>query len=74
MPAKLIVTGLAEVHDEALYDLFDVYGVIVDVGTEAAHEPTGYVVYEDGTCAARAQLGMDGAEVNGMRIGVHPVA
>lgn len=76
MPAKLIVTGLGEeVRGEDLYDLFDVYGLIVDVGIDARPRGgvTGFVVYEDGRCAVRARLGMDGAEVNGNRISVLPV-
>jgi RNA recognition motif-containing protein len=76
MPAKLIVTGLEEVRGEALYDLFDVFGLIVDVGVDlraAGDEATGYVVYEDDVCALRARLGMDGTEVNGRRIEVRPM-
>ncbi len=76
MVAKLIVTGLGEgIRDEDIYDLFDVYGLIVDVGVNPRpkDEVTGYVVYEDNVCALRARLGMDGAEVNGRRIGVRPV-
>jgi hypothetical protein len=76
MPTKLIVTGLGdEIRDEDLYDLFDVYGVIVDLGVEdrASLGSTGYVVYQEGGCAMRARLGMDGADVNGRRIAVRPV-
>ncbi|MBC7171998.1 MAG: RNA-binding protein [Polyangiaceae bacterium] len=75
MPAKLIVTGLSEdVRDEELYDLFDVYGFIVDIGVDRGSvRARGYVVYEDAVSALRARLGMDGVEVNGQTLGVRPV-
>jgi hypothetical protein len=71
MSVKLIVTGLCEeIRDEELYDLFDAYGPIVDVGVERdalTSRPlgVGYVVYGEPLSAARARLCMDGAEVNG---------
>jgi RNA recognition motif-containing protein len=71
MATKLIVSGLSEdMRDEDLYDLFDVYGTIVDVGLSALG--IGFVVYDDPVCALRARLGMDGAEVNGGRLAVWP--
>jgi RNA recognition motif-containing protein len=76
MSAKLIVTGLCEeIRDEELYDLFDVYGPIIDVGIErdtltSRSLGIGYVVYGEPLCAVRARLCMDGAEINGQRLGV----
>jgi RNA recognition motif-containing protein len=78
MPTKLIVTGLCdEIRDNELYDLFDAYGPIIDVGVEidrltSRPTGTGYVVYDEALCAARARLCMDGAEINGRVLCVRP--
>jgi len=74
---KLIVTGLSDEFTEAcLYDLFDLYGSIVDV--ELAVDPAeggflghGFVVFEDAVDAARARVSMDGAAICGRTLHVH---
>ena len=76
MSTKLIVTGLCdEIRENELYDLFDAYGPIIDVGVEldqltARPTGSGYVIYDEPICAARARLCMDGAEINGRVLSV----
>lgn len=76
MATKLIVTGLSDEFTEAcLYDLFDLYGAIVDIAIPT--DPgdgrllgLGHVTFEREVDAARARLSMDGAEICGRTIHV----
>lgn len=76
MAIKLIVSGLSEdINEENLFDLFEVYGPIVDVELvcdESSGDSLGfgYLVFETEAGAARARMSADGQVVGGETIRV----
>lgn len=74
MTIKLIVSGLSgEITEENLFDLFEVYGHLVDAelacdDSKGASLGFGYLYFESETGAARARLSADGQFVGGQQI------